>query len=82
MRVGGTGRHKDRNMKDRKMKKNPIFLSFIFLSTCPVSLRLCRAANLCASALKGELADSDFGLRISGSAGLRSWRLNQLTFLG
>src|ERR1035437_3524579 len=34
------------------MKTPPIFLSSIFLSAFPVRLRLCRAAKLCASALK------------------------------
>src|ERR1035437_4170801 len=31
--------------------ENPLFLSRVFLSASPAPLRLCRAANLCASAL-------------------------------
>ncbi len=50
IRVGGTGRHEDRNMK-----KNPIFLSSIFLSICPVPLRLCRAALFASLRLNGPL---------------------------
>src|ERR1035441_3404793 len=49
---GRTGRHTDRKIGDRKMGFLFIFLSPIFLSACPVPLRLCGAANLCISALR------------------------------
>ena len=49
---GRTGRHTDRKMEDINMGFLFIFLSPIFLSACPVLLRLCRAGNLCVSALR------------------------------
>jgi hypothetical protein len=39
-------RRTDRKMGDRKIKRNPIFMSSIFLSVLPAPLRLCRAMPL------------------------------------
>jgi hypothetical protein len=43
---GRTGRRKDKKMEDRKMGFLFIFLSSMFLSACPVPLRLCTFAAL------------------------------------